>query len=36
MTAVHTLRKQQRNVLAFLTDAVDAASRHQASPSLLP
>jgi transposase len=36
MTAVHTLRKQQRNVLAFLTDAVDATSRHQASPSLLP
>ena len=36
MTAVHTLRKQQRHVLSFLTAAVDASFRHQASPSLLP
>jgi transposase len=36
MTTVHTLRKQQRHVLSFLTEAVDAAFRHQASPSLLP
>ena len=36
MTAVHTLRKQQRHVLSFLTEAVDAAFQHRASPSLLP
>lgn len=36
MTTVHTLRKQQRHVLSFLTEAVDAAFRHQASPSLMP
>lgn len=36
MTTVHTLRKQQRHVLSFLTEAVDAAFRHQVSPSLLP
>jgi transposase len=36
MTAVHTLRKQQRPVLAFLTAAVEATLRHEASPSLLP
>jgi len=35
MTVVHTLRKQGRNILEFLTDAVDASFRHQASPSLL-
>ena len=34
MTAVHTLRKQQRNLHAFQTDAVDAASR-QPSITLL-
>jgi transposase len=36
MTTVHTLRKQQRHVLSFLTEAVDAAFRHEAAPSLLP
>lgn len=36
MTTVHTLRKQRRHVLSFLTEAVDASFRHQASPSLLP
>ena len=36
MTAVHTLRKQQRHVLSFLTATVDAALHHQVSPSLLP
>jgi transposase len=36
MTAVHTLRKQQRNVLSFLTAAVDAALQNQPAPSLLP
>lgn len=36
MTTVHTLRKQQRHVLSFLTDAVDAALRQRPAPSLLP
>lgn len=36
MTAVHTLRKQRRHVLSFLTDAARAALRHQQAPSLLP
>lgn len=36
MTAVHTLRKQERHVLSFLTAAVDAAFRGHPAPSLLP
>jgi transposase len=36
MTTVHTLRKQKRHVLSFLTEAVEAALRHKPAPSLLP
>jgi transposase len=36
MTTVHTLRKQRRHVLSFLTAAVEAALRNQPAPSLLP
>jgi transposase len=36
MTAVATLRQQQRNVLDFLTEACDAANRDIPAPSLLP
>jgi transposase len=36
MTAVHSLRKQKRHVLSFLTAAVDATLRHRPAPSLLP
>lgn len=35
MTAVHTLRKQRRNVLEFLTEAVAASFQHLPPPSLL-
>ena len=36
MTVVSTLKQQQRNVLAYLTEACDAALRGDAAPSLLP
>jgi len=36
MTAVATLRQQQRNVLNYLTAACDAANRGKPAPSLLP
>lgn len=36
MTAVATLRQQQRNVLDYLTAACDAANRGKPAPSLLP
>lgn len=36
MTVAHTLRKQRRNVLDFLTAAVEAHLQHQPAPSLLP
>jgi transposase len=36
MTAVSTLQQQQRNVLAYLTEACDAALRGAAAPALLP
>ena len=36
MTAVATLKQQQRNVLEYLTEACDAALRGDAAPSLLP
>jgi transposase len=36
MTAVHTLRKQQRHVLSFLTATIQAALRGQPVPSILP
>jgi transposase len=36
MTVVVTLKQQQRNVLAYLTEACDAALRGDAAPSLLP
>ena len=36
MTVVHTLRKQRRHVLSFLTDSYQAALRDGAVPSLLP
>jgi transposase len=36
MTVVATLKQQQRNVLAYLTEACDAALRGDAAPSLLP
>lgn len=34
MTVVHTARKQQKNVLAFLTACCTAARDHEATPSL--
>jgi transposase len=36
MTVVTTLKQQQRNVLAYLTAACEAALRGEAAPSLLP
>ena len=36
MTVVSTLKQQQRNVLAYLTAACEAALRGEAAPSLLP
>ncbi len=36
LTVRETLRKQQRSMLAFLTQACQAAFRHTAAPSLLP
>jgi transposase len=36
MTVVSTLKQQQRNVLAYLTEACAAALRGAAAPSLLP
>jgi len=36
MTVVATLKQQQRNVLAYLTAACEAALRGEAAPSLLP
>ena len=36
MTVVHTLRKQERSVLDFLTTAVAAHLRNTPAPSLLP
>lgn len=36
LTAVATLRKQERDVLAFLRDACEARLTHSAPPSLLP
>jgi transposase len=36
LTAVATLRSQQRNVLAYLTDATKAAVENKPAPSLLP
>jgi hypothetical protein len=34
-SVVHTCRKQQRHVLNYLVDAVQAAFNHRAAPSLL-
>ncbi len=36
LTVVATLTQQQRNVLAYLTEACEAALRGEAAPSLLP
>ena len=36
LTAVATLRQQERNVLDYLTEAVRAHRRRQPAPSLLP
>ena len=36
MTVVTTLKQQQRNVLAYLTEACEAALQGDAAPSLLP
>ncbi len=36
MTVVATLKQQQRNVLAYLTEACEAALWGEAAPSLLP
>jgi transposase len=36
MTVVATLKQQQRNILAYLTTACDAALRGEPAPSLLP
>ena len=36
LTVVSTLKQQQRNVLAYLTEACDAPLRGKAAPSLLP
>ncbi len=36
MTVVHTLRKQGRHVLSYLTDAYQAALRNGSVPSLIP
>jgi len=36
MTMVATLKQQQRNVLAYLTAACEAALCRTAAPSLLP
>jgi transposase len=36
LTVVSTLKQQQRHVLAYLTEACDAALRGDAAPSLLP
>jgi transposase len=35
MTVTHTLRKQKRHVLDYLTDACQAALRHKPAPSLI-
>ena len=36
LTVVSTLKQQQRNVLAYLTAACEAALRGEAAPSLFP
>ena len=36
LTVVSTLQQQQRNILAYLTEACDAALRGAAAPALLP
>lgn len=36
MTVVHTLRKQDRHVLSFLRDTIEASLRGNAVPSLIP
>ena len=36
LTVVATLKQQQRNVFAYLTEACEAALRGDAAPSLLP
>jgi len=36
LTVVSTLKQQQRNVLAYLMEACDAALHGEAAPSLLP
>jgi hypothetical protein len=36
MTVVATLKRQQRNILEYLTAACEAALRGEAAPSLLP
>ena len=36
MTVAHTLRKQKRSLLAFLTDTLKAQLRRKPHPSLLP
>lgn len=35
MTVTHTLRKQKRHVLAYLTEACQAAQRRKTTPSLV-
>lgn len=35
MTVTHTLRKQKRHVLSYLTQACQAALRGQQAPSLV-
>jgi transposase len=34
-SVIHTCRKQQRHVLSYLTDAVQAALNNRSAPSLL-
>lgn len=36
LTVIETCRQQRRNVLAFVTRAVEAHLAHQPAPSLLP
>ena len=36
LTVITTLRSQRRNVLDYMTDAIDAARQDQPTPSLLP
>ena len=35
LTVTHTLRKQKRHVLDYLTEACQAALRHKPAPSLV-